>query len=84
MKIGKRIRNLDKFGASVHLMHRGKSESGTISGGVLSLCLGGLILAYLCMRTIALTKFKDPDLSSYTVYDDRKNMDAPINLAEYG
>ena len=65
-------------------MHLGKSHSGTIGGGVISLCLGGLILAYLSMRTIAVNQHKDPDISSYIVYEDRQKMDSSINLAEYG
>ena len=65
-------------------MHMGKSHSGTIGGGVISLLFGGLILAYLSMRTIAVTAHKDPAISIHTVYEDREKMDAPINLAEYG
>lgn len=65
-------------------MHMGNSQSGTLGGGVVSICLSGLVLAYLCIRMIAVTQFKDPAINSYTVFEDRSKMGTPINLAEYG
>ena len=65
-------------------MHMGESETGSLGGGALSICLSGLIFAYLCIRMIAVTHYKDPAINSYTVYETRNKMDTPINLAENG
>ena len=65
-------------------MYEGKTESGTLCGGIVSLSLSIFILAFFGMRTIAVTKYADPAISSHTVFEDRNKMDEPINLAENG
>ena len=82
MSIGARARDCDKFGAGVHLTYEGKSQIGTLGGGMVTICLSILILTYLCMRTVAITRYADPAISSFIIYEDRSKMDKPINLAE--
>ena len=82
MSIGTRARDCDKFGAGVHLTYLGKSQIGTLGGGMVSICLSILILNYFCMRTIAVTQHADPAISYSIMYEDRGKMEEPINLAE--
>ena len=83
MGIGKNIRGCDKFGAHVNLMHEGESSSGMLCGGVASLSLGILILAYFCMRLLAVTQFDDPVINSYMIGEDRDKMNTPISFGGY-
>ena len=65
-------------------MHKGKTERGTLCGGVASLCLSGLILAYFCMKALDVASFSDLAINSYTIHIDRSNMkESPINLLDY-
>ena len=57
---------------------------GTICGGVTSLALKILILAYFCMRTIHVINYEDLTITSYSVIVDRSQMVDPINFGEYG
>ena len=79
-----KIRSCDKFGASVHLLHEGETERGTLGGGVASVCLSSLILAYFCMRAIDIASFKDPSIVNFSKQEDRSKMNSPINLGDYG
>ena len=65
-------------------MYEGKTESGTIGGGIISISLSIFILGFFCMRTIAVTKYDHPAISSHTVFEDRSKMEEPINLAKNG
>ena len=65
-------------------MHMRKSKSGTLGGGVTSLCLNILILVFFCMRVIDVTKHNDPTISSYIVYEESSKMENPINLGDNG
>ena len=84
MPFGKKVRDCDKFGAQVHLTYQGKSQSGTLCGGVVSVGLSILILAYFCIRSIAVTQYKDPAINSYIVFENRGKMKKALNLADYG
>ena len=75
-----KISDCDKFGAQVHLMHDGQASNGTLCGGVVTLLLKGLTLGFFCMRMIALTKFDDPSINNYVIYEDRSKMKEPINF----
>ena len=83
MKISKKFRGCDKFGAQVHLNYKGQTESGTVGGGIATVCLSTLILAYFCIRMLDVTTFADPVISSYTIMEDRNKMEAPINLQDF-
>ena len=56
-KVQDKARDCDGFGAKVHLTYAGKSEVGTIGGGVTSLCLRVIIFAYAAWRIIAVANF---------------------------
>ena len=65
-------------------MHEGETNRGTMCGGVASVCLSGLILAYFCMRALDVASFKDPAIVNYTIMEDRsEDMESPINLGDY-
>ena len=57
MKFGDSLRNCDLFGASVSLTHDGKSMSGTLAGGLISLSVQLLVVSYLIMRIIAVVGY---------------------------
>ena len=75
-----KVRKCDNFGANFNLSYQGENTFGTLGGGIASICLRLLILTYLCIRTIDLVMFKDPDISSYTVMADRNQMEGPYNI----
>ena len=65
-------------------MHKGNSESGSLGGGCVSIILSTLTLLYLSIRMTEVKMYKDPTISSHTIFEDRSKMTAPIHLAEYG
>ena len=67
MQIGKKVRECDKFAAQVHLMHKGNSESGSLGGGTVSVSLYTLILAFLCIRMVALVSHAEPKIKGYVI-----------------
>ena len=71
MEIGKKIRDCDKFGARVELLFDGNASTGTQCGGIISLLLNCLILAYLGIRFLAVVEFSDPTISSFAISEDR-------------
>ena len=75
-----KLRKYDKFGASFSLNYQGSDTFLTLGGGVASICLKILILTYLCIQTIALVDYKDPDISSYIIMEDRGDMTEPYNM----
>ena len=84
MQIGKKFRECDKFGAQVQLMYQGDTERGTLCGGLISFCLTTLTLAYFCISMADVAQYANPNISSYTVFEDRSKMDEPINLEDSG
>ena len=50
----------------------------------MSVCLVSLTLAYFCIGVTDIARHADPNISSYTVFEDRSKMDAPIKLADNG
>ena len=79
----RRVRQCDKFGAAVQLSYQGQAKSGTLGGGTVSVCLGGLILAYFCMRMLAVVNYQDPTITNYFITEDRTLMQEPIIFADY-
>ena len=80
--MSRRVRQCDKFGAAVQLSFQGEAKSGTLGGGTVSVCLGGLILAYFCMRMLAVVNYQDPAVTNYFILEDR-SLQEPINFADY-
>ena len=83
MNIGKKVRGCDQFGAQVHLFHEGEAYRGTMCGGAVSVCMGALILAYLCYRSLVVAVYDDSSVSSYTIREDRALMKTPISYGDY-
>ena len=65
-------------------MHEGEASSGTLGGGLASVGIAGLMLAYFCIRSLDVYSFRDPAISSFTISEDRAKMDAPISFGELG
>ena len=65
MKAIGKLRGCDKFGAQVSLNFKGETEYRTVCGGLFSLALRVLILAFFCMQLVAVIEFSDPDIVSY-------------------
>ena len=82
MTIRDRVRGFDKFGVPVNLIHHGASLSGTLFGGIASLCLNILIFAYFCLRINDVATFEDASMSSYEIIDDRVVTSEPINYGD--
>ena len=78
------IRSFDRFGSQVGLKYAGGTQYKTIGGATASAFIMLLSLVYLCTSTAQLIAYEDPDVTSYTKYDDRAKMDHHINMSEYG
>ena len=65
--MGDKFRECDKFGAGVLLNYEGRTNNGTLGGGLVTSLLNALALAYLCMRFIAVASYDDLTISSYTI-----------------
>ena len=78
-----RFRSCDKFGSAIQLNHAGETKFGTMSGGIVSICVYILILTFFGIRSMTVVNYEDPTLSSFTVMEDRSKMLSPISLADY-
>ena len=47
------------------------------------MCLDVLVLAYFVMRVIAVVNYQDPAITSYSIREDRNEMESPYNFAEF-
>ena len=68
IQIGKKVRECDKFGAQVQFMHKGNTQIGTLCGGLVSICLVSLTLAYFCISMADIARYADPNVSSYILF----------------
>ena len=59
------VRACDKFGTQVQLNLKGDTEYKTVPGGIASMSLNLLILAFLCIRLTAVLTHDDPQISIY-------------------
>ena len=84
MKIGNRVRSCDKFGAPISLTIEGAERQGTLCGGLTSFLLTTIVFAYFCIRAVAMLNYDDPTISSFTINEDRSNMENPIRFGEFG
>ena len=75
-----RVRKFDNFGARFSLSYQGEDTFSTFGGGTATICLKVMILTYLCIRTIALVDYRDPEISSYVIMEDRSDMTESYNL----
>ena len=75
-----KIRDFDKYAAKVSLTNAGKKESGTLLGGLCSICLTLITLAYFCMRLIDVVSHQDPSISSFTINENRSQMEDDLSL----
>ena len=83
MSLSRKIRTCDSFGAMFSLSYKGETTYTTLGGGVSTICLRAIILTYFCFRMIALVGYKDSDISSYVIMEDRRSMEKSINLHDY-
>ena len=77
------LRGCDLFGARIEFQHNGKTENGTVVGGVASVLLQLLTLAYFCMRLISVTSYEDPQITGYDIRNARQNMDDSLKMSDY-
>ena len=77
------IRQRDVSGAQINLLHEGEAKVGTMCGGILTLLVQLVIAAYFCTRLQAVISHQDPQITSYSISEDRANLESSINLAEY-
>ena len=82
MSIGEKLQGCDKFGATVSFTHEGRTNNGTCGGGIASVGLLALTFGYLCKSMLAMANFDDPSINIYTVLEDRRNMETPINVGD--
>ena len=65
------VRNQDQFGAVVGLKLLGESTLKTLGGGLCSLSLKILTIALFCMQFAAVVSYKDLQISSYEISENR-------------
>ena len=76
------IRSSDSFGTGLRLSVLGKQDYQTVVGGLASLSFKVMILVFLCVKILAVVSYKDPQISGYTIYEQRAHMQEPVNFAE--
>lgn len=76
------IRNLDGFGSGLRFSLLGKQEYQTIGGGLVTFCLRTMIVIFLCMKMLAVVNYRDPQISGYTIFEDRSAMPESLNFEE--
>ena len=81
--LANRVRASDIFGAKPEFRLNGETSFQTIGGGAISLCLQVLTLVYTCSQVASLISYSDPEISSFTILEDRNKMEKPINLGEH-
>ena len=83
MRLTNIIRRCDLFGAAFGFKFEGESKYKTVAGGIASLCLKLLVGGYFILQSSAVTGYKDPTISSYTVLEDRNKMIEAKSFADY-
>ena len=76
------VRGCDTSGSPVQFNFKGETEHKTLGGGLGSLIIRFLVLLYGSTQILAVMNYRDPQISSYTVLEDRSKMETPLNLAE--
>ena len=64
-------RDQDQFGAVIGLKLQGKSTLKTLGGGLCSLSLKIITIAFFCMQLAAVVSYQDPQISSYQISESR-------------
>ena len=78
----KSLRRLDAFGAPVNLNYNGDASFQTIPGSIASLFLFCVLIFYLCLQTLSLLNYEDPQIVNYTIKEDRNLMEEHIQLEQ--
>ena len=81
--IADKLRSCDKYGASVSLNYKRKAQHNTLIGGVTSVALQVLILIYFTVKCLEVANYKDPEIVSYQIMEDRTEMTEFLNAADY-
>ena len=71
MTLTQSVRGCDKYGAAVNFKYKNESSYKTLAGGLTSICLRVLILAYFGIQLLAVVNFKDPIVSTYEILEER-------------
>ena len=71
LKLASRVRASDNFGATPALQLGGETRFNTMGGGIISLCLKLLTFVYVLTQLESLISYHDPEISSYTIFEDR-------------
>ena len=80
MIFSNKIRNLDNFGTKFNLSYKGETTYKTLGGGMVTVCFRVLILTYFCIRMADLLSYKDPEISSFVIKEDRSKMVKPYKI----
>ena len=78
------MRAFDTFASYISLNFAGREKYGTVGGGLATLALRLLVLAFLVKQVIQLANYGDPTISSYEIYREGTDMTEPINAHEMG
>ena len=75
-----KLRKCDSFGAGYSFNYKGEDTFGTLGGGIATICLSIGILTYMCIRTIGMVCYEDPEISSYVIMENRSHMTEPYSM----
>ena len=67
------IRRQDAYGHAVTVNYRGDSSYKTLWGGFLTIAQNSFILIVAIIGLVDLFEFNDPNVTQFTVYDQRKD-----------
>ena len=83
MPIVNGLRGFDKFGSIVNFNIAGEPQKKTLGGGIVSLLISVIVLWFFVKQLSEVVTYLDPQISSYSIAEDRLHMKEPLDLAEY-
>ena len=82
--MSKAFKKCDDFGQPISFNFNGEQSYKTCCGGMVSLLVKVVLLGVFGTMLLALKDYKDPEISTHTVYEERFDMSEPMNLKDNG
>ena len=76
------LKRCDQFGSSFELNFRGQPDYQTQCGGLVSFLIRVFVFTFASIQFVSLIDYKDPQISSFSILEDRNKMTEPLNLAD--
>jgi len=81
--IFEKVRSLDIFGADVDLNYQGSASYKTIGGAICTVLFYTGILIYSGMQILSVVGYKEPQINSYDILENRGDMKSALRFGEH-